>query len=56
MIVDKFTKILISISPWLIMNYQSSNFGSEGSWNKNVKKSLEVEISLKIHMIFFIVC
>ena len=30
------------------MNYQSSNFESEGSWNKNVKKDLQVEISLKI--------
>ena len=28
------------------MNYQSSNFGSEGSWNENVKKGLKVEISL----------
>ena len=30
------------------MNYQSSNFGSEESWNENVKKDLKVEISLKI--------
>ena len=29
------------------MNYQSSNFGSEASWNKNVKKGLKVETSLK---------
>ena len=34
------------------MNYQSSNFGSEGSWNENVKKGLKVEISLKILIIF----
>ena len=26
------------------MNYQSSNFGNEGSWNENVKKGLKVEI------------
>ena len=30
------------------MNYQSSDFGSEGSWNENIKKGLKVEISLKI--------
>ena len=30
------------------MNYQSSNFGDEGDLNKNVKKGLKVEISLKI--------
>ena len=30
------------------MNYESSNFGSERSWNENVKKGLEIEISLKI--------
>ena len=30
------------------MNYQSSNFGSEESWNENIKKGLKVEISLKI--------
>ena len=34
------------------MNYQSSNFGSEGSRNENVKKGLKVEISFKIWMIF----
>ena len=34
------------------MNYQSSNFGSEGSWNENVKKGLKVEISLKIYISF----
>ena len=34
------------------MNYQSSNFGSEGSWNENVKKGLKVAISLKICIIF----
>ena len=34
------------------MNYQSLNFGSEGSWNKNIKKGLKVEISFKIWMIF----
>ena len=38
----------INISVWLIMNYQSVNFGNEGSWNKNVKEGLEVEVSLKI--------
>ena len=35
-------------SLWLIMNYQSSKFGSEESWNENVKNDLKVEISLKI--------
>ena len=30
------------------MNYEASNFGSEGSWNENVKKGLKVETSLKI--------
>ena len=30
------------------MNYQSSNFAGEGSWNENVKKDLNVEISFKI--------
>ena len=30
------------------MNYQSSNFGDEEDLNKNVKKGLKVEISLKI--------
>ena len=30
------------------MNYQSSNFGGEGSLNENVKKGLKVETSLKI--------
>ena len=30
------------------MNYISSNFGSEGSWNENVKKGQKVEIYLKI--------
>ena len=34
------------------MNYQFSNFGSEGSWNENVKKGLKVEISFKIWMVF----
>ena len=34
------------------MNYQSSNFGGEGSWSENVKKSLKVEVSLKMSMIF----
>ena len=34
------------------MNYHSSNFGDEGSWNENVWKGLKVEISLKIQMIF----
>ena len=29
------------------MNYQSSNFGGEGSWNENVKKGLKVEICPK---------
>ena len=29
------------------MTYQSSKFGGEGSWKKNVKKGLKVEISLK---------
>ena len=31
-----------------MMNYQSSNFGSEKSWNEKVKKGLKVEIFLKI--------
>ena len=35
------------------MNYQSSNFRGEGSWNENVKKGLKLEISFKIYMIFF---
>ena len=30
------------------MNYDSSNFESEGSWNENVRKGLKVEISFKI--------
>ena len=30
------------------MNYLSSNFRSEGSWNENVKKDLKVEVSHKI--------
>ena len=30
------------------MNYQSSNFEGDGSWNENVKKGLKVEIFLKI--------
>ena len=30
------------------MNYQSSYFGGDGGWNENVKKSLKVEIFLKI--------
>ena len=34
------------------MNYQSTNFGSGVSWNKNVKKGRKVEISLKIKIIF----
>ena len=34
------------------MNYQPSNFGSEGSWNENVETGLKVEISLKILIIF----
>ena len=34
------------------MNYQSSNFGSEGSWKENVKKGLKVETSFKIWIIF----
>ena len=37
---------------WLIMNYQSSNFWGEGSWNKNFKKNLKAEISLNTQMIF----
>ena len=32
------------------MNYQSSNFGSEGIWN--VKNDLKVQISFKIWIIF----
>ena len=46
--LENFTKNPHQYSLWLIMNYQSSNFGSEGSWNENVKKSLKVEIFLKI--------
>ena len=38
------------------MSYQSSNFGNKLSWNENDKKGLKVEISLKIQIIFFIVC
>ena len=34
------------------MNYQSSNFGSEGGWNENLWKGLKVEISVKISRIF----
>ena len=34
------------------MNYESSNFGSEGNWNENVKKGLKVEIILKIQITF----
>ena len=34
------------------MNYKSSNFGGEGSWNENLWKGLKVEISLKISMNF----
>ena len=37
------------------MNYQFSNFGGEGSWDENVQKDLNVEVSLKIHD-FVIVC
>ena len=29
------------------MNYQSSNFGGQGSWNENVKKGLKVEFLWK---------
>ena len=36
------------------MNYQSSNFGSEGSWNENVKKGLKVEISLNDFFLLFV--
>ena len=30
------------------MDYQSSNYEDEGSWNENVKKGLKVEIPFKI--------
>ena len=33
------------------MNYQSSNFGSEGSWNENVKKDLKVEIFIFLSLV-----
>ena len=35
------------------MNYQSSNFGNEESWNENVKKGLKEEICLKIKTVFY---
>ena len=34
------------------MKYQSSNFGSKGSYNENLCKALKVEISFKLEMIF----
>ena len=46
--LDNFAKNPHPYSLWLIMNYQSSNVGSEGSWNENVKNGLKVEISLKM--------
>ena len=33
------------------MNYQSSSFAGDGSWNINLLKGQKVEISLKIAMI-----
>ena len=48
-----FIKIFISIGFLLIMNYHSWNFGVEENWNENLWKSLKVEISLKIQIIFF---
>ena len=47
-----FKKIFISIRFLLIMNYHSWNSGVEESWNENLWKSLKVEISLKIQIIF----
>ena len=40
--LDKLYKNPHYYSLWLIMNYQSSNFGGEGSWNENVKKGVKV--------------
>ena len=34
------------------MNYQSSDFGGEGSWNENIEKGLKVEIPFKIRITF----
>ena len=34
------------------MDYHSSSFGVEESWNENLSKGLKVEISLKIKMSF----
>ena len=36
----------------LIMNYKSSSFGSEGSWNKTPCKGQKADISLKVLLIF----
>ena len=39
---------------WLIINYQSSIFGGEGSWNENVKNGLKVESPLKFKWFFIV--
>ena len=36
------------------MNYQSSSFGGEGSWNKILRKGKKVEIPLKFHCFFYL--
>ena len=38
------------------MNYQSSNFVDEDSWNENVKKGLKAEIPLIFKWIFQLCC
>ena len=41
----------------LVMNYQSSKLGGEGSWNENVKAGLKVEIIYSRNLYdFFNVC
>ena len=36
------------------MNYQSSSFVGEESWNENLWKGQKVEIFLKVYMIFIL--
>ena len=36
------------------MNYQSSSFGGEGSWNKILRKGKKVEIPLKFQFFLFV--
>ena len=48
--LENFTKVLINI----VLIYQSSNFGGEGSWNENLWEDLKLENSLKIYTIFLL--